>query len=1054
MPDLFMPENFTRYFFFLFFLFLGQANNSFAQLSTVGREFWLGFMENNRVQNFNNPANSALDFGIVLITAAEPAIGVIQYGGRQVNFNLQQGEQFFYKITDQDMLHRSTGIVESKGVYVQSSGNVSVYAFNERARSADGTVVLPIPSLGKDYFVVSHFETMTAPTGLPYFPNVNDESLFLIVGVEDNTRIEVVPSAFTLNGNAANTPFYINLNAGQSYQVKAKADLTGSRVRVVGDNIDDCKNIAVFGGNKWTSVGNCGGANDHLFQQLYPTKTWGTDYLHISLAGRTSGELVKVMASENNTQVMVDGQLVGSIDAGKFLTFDFESDVVKRIQSDKPSSVTVFSKSQECNKPGSPLFQDGDPFMISYSPTQQLLRSVTFNAIQLPVVTAHYVNIIVKTTSTGTTRLDGQNIGNRFTPFPQQAEFSYARIPINQGVHSLSNPDGFIAYVYGFGDVESYGYAAGASLDNLNFEVEPLYEFDIEGDKVACLNQNAKWQIFPENEIFTYFLWDFGDGTGLKEGKEVEHIFTQKGEYEVKVIASVSQTSCDLQEEVVFKVEVTDVGGEIIGPTSVCPDVEEITYNFKSSDTFQKVDWRQVGGEVIAKDDKQGSITIRWGEANPNAAIYAIPYTTEGCPLEEIELRVIINPVIQSIIPQGQKQVCFEPEGEYEYTVSNAMNFRAYEWFVENGTFIGDSEGSKVKIKWDSPGVTGRVWYKEYSLIDESCEGESPRLEVTVNQAFIMQSPEKTDVSCYGGNDGQIFLNIEGGVLPYKFEWSHDASLNAPRAIGLKAGTYNVKVIDGFGCEILAEEVEIRQPQTLQISSIETFGTTCFGKADGRAVLSIQGGTAPYFINYQDAIFNENLIFLENLEGKQYSLKLKDSKGCFLNLEFGIDSPLPAQLEITQTRSSCPGQSNGELMVIPSLGFTPLHYRWDYDGGQGQLLSGLPKGIYQVIATDANGCEAIGTSEVRETPPVVRMPTGFKLGEDLFMGISNCDLRFNLSIFSRWGQLVYNGIEGWDGKIDGENAPMGTYSYLFQYNFLLDGEVITMEKRGVFTIIQ
>jgi len=1052
-PDYFMSENFTRYFFFLFFLFVGQAHESLAQLSTVGREFWLGFMENNRVINFNNPANSALDFGIVLITAAEPAVGFIQYAGRQVNFDLQQDEQFFYKIVDQDMLHRNSGVVDNKGVFIQSSGNVSVYAFNERSRSADGTVVLPIPSLGKDYYVVSHYETMTAPTALPYTPNVNDESLFLIVGVEDNTRIEVVPSVFTLNGNAANTPFYITLNAGQSYQVKAKADLTGSRVRVVGDNIDDCKNLAVFGGNKWTSVGNCGGANDHLFQQLYPTKTWGTDYLHVSLAGRTSGELVKVLASENNTQVFVDGQNVGTIDAGKFLTLDFKADVVRRIQSDKPSSVTVFAKSQECNRPGSPLYQDGDPFMISYSPTQQLLRSVTFNAIQLPVVTAHYVNIIVKTAAVGLTRLDGQNVGNGFATFPQQPEFSYARIPISQGVHSLSNPEGFIAYVYGFGDVESYGYAAGASLDNLNFEVEPLYEFEIEGDKVACLNQNGKWQIFPENEIFTYFLWDFGDGTALKEGKEVSHIFTEKGEYEVKVIASVSPTSCDLQEEVLFKVEVTDVEGEIIGAISVCPDVEEITYSFKSADDFQKVAWRQEGGEIINLDEKKGLVTIRWGATNSNAWVYATPFTKEGCPLDEIVLKVNINPLIQSTIPQGEVQVCFDPEQEYEYSVSNPLNSRAYEWFVEQGTIIGDRVGPSIKIRWDIPGVKGSVWFKEYSTIDDTCEGESPKLVVTINQIFALEKIEKSNVSCFGGSEGQISLSLTGGIQPLKYEWNHDAALNGPLAKGLSAGKYSVKAKDAFDCEVFSGEIEITQAEILQLSSLETYGTSCFGRADGKAQIGLTGGVPPYTFDYPNTAINRNTFALENLESGNYNLNITDGNGCLLNLVFEIDSPVPAILDISQTRPTCPGQSNGELLVMPGTGFTPLQYRWDYGNEQGQLLSGIPKGVYQVVANDSNGCEAIGTAEVREEAPIVRMPTGYKPGEDLFAGVSNCEFTFTLSVFNRWGQLIYNGNSGWDGKINGEYAPSGTYSYLFQYRFELNGDQVSKEKRGVFTLL-
>ena len=297
----------------------------------------------------------------------------------------------------------------------------------------------------------------------------------MVVGIEDNTQIEITPSVTTSSGNAANVPFVITLNSGQTYQIKARGDLTGTRIRVVGDDATDCKNIAAFGGNKWTSVGNCGGANDHLFQQLYPVKTWGMEYLHVSLEGRSSGELVKVLASEDNTRVEVDGQVVGNINAGRFLTLDFGPNLVRSIKTDKPSSVTVFSKSQECNQITDLFYQDGDPFMISYSPNEQLLTAVTFNAIRLPAVDVHYVNIIVKTNAAAQTFLDGQQIGNRFSPFPQSPEFSYARISISEGVHRLQNEEGFIAYVYGFGFIESYGYAVGASLENLNFEVSPIY---------------------------------------------------------------------------------------------------------------------------------------------------------------------------------------------------------------------------------------------------------------------------------------------------------------------------------------------------------------------------------------------------------------------------------------------------------------------------------------------------------------------------------------------------------------------------------------------------
>jgi hypothetical protein len=1043
-----------RYYFLFFFMVFLPVGYSFAQLTTVGKEFRFGFMENNRFVDFDNPINSALDFGIVVITAAEQATGIIQYGNSTVNFNLNAGQQFFYRIEDMDILHRSIGIVENKGVYIQSSGDISVYAFNERLRSADGTVILPVSSLGKDYYIVSHFEIMTAPTNFPYSPNVNDESLFLVVAVEDNTRIQITPSVFTLGGNPAGVPFEINLNAGQSYQVKAKADLTGSRVRVVGDTVDDCKNLAVFGGNKWTSVGNCGGANDHLFQQMYPVTTWGTDYFHVSLLGRTSGELVKVLASEDNTTVQVDGANVGNLNAGGFITLNFEPDVVKKITTDKPSLVTVFAKSQECNDPLSPLFEDGDPFMMSYSPNQQLLQSVSFNAIQLPEVINHYVNIIVLTDAANLSRLDGQDIGNQFIPFPQSPEFSYARINISQGVHRLENREGFIAYVYGFGVVESYGYAVGAALSNLNFQVEPTYEFEVVGDKVACLNQEGNWEIIPENEFFSYFVWDFGDGSDLKEGKNVNHTFAAPGEYEIKVIASLSPNSCDQQEEVVFQVEVKTVEGEIRGIDSACPGVEEITYSFRSTEPFSKVNWEQFGGEIIDQNEVEGFVTIRWGETNPDAFVSAIPYTTEGCPMEEVRLPVKINPVLVSQIPLGATVICFDQEQIFEYGVQNPSNNRNYFWLIEGGEIVGENDLSIVQVKWTANTRNGAIWYLESSILDETCAGEADKLEVIINPLLEIEEQIVSPVICFGDSNGSISIQPKGGSPPYTFSWSQDPNLNSPLAENLPAGQYGLTITDSFGCQLIVDDLQVTQPDLLELLDLTTSPTSCFGRDDGEALIVINGGTAPYTIDFPAALISGNEISLPDLAARDYELEVKDQNGCSVFLIFSIDSPDPFPVDVKIQKPSCPDQDNGELMVVPDNGFGPYLYSWEFDNSGNQILENVPRGVYNVTVIDNRGCQGFGIGEMKETPPLVRMPTGYRLDEGLFSAVSNCDLDFNLSVFNRWGQLIYSGNAGWDGKLGDSFAPLGTYSYLFQYKFNLNGEVVEKEQRGVFTIIR
>ena len=271
-------------------------------------------------------------------------------------------------------------------------------------RSADGTVILPVSALGTDYFITSHYETLTA--NVNFNGNINDESTLLVIATENDTEVEITPSVGNIGGGPAGAPYTIRLNRGQSYQLKAKADLTGSRVRVIGADANECKKIAVFGGNKWTSVGNCGEANDHLFQQAYPVNTWGSSFVHVALSGRTSGELVKVLAAEDGTEVRVNGALEGTIDQGEWLPLEFGINEHGKIETSKPASVSVFSKSQACNEPTAPGSTTGDPFMITYSPSEQFLKQLTFISLDLPSIVNHYVNVVVRA---GTE--DGYHIG-------------------------------------------------------------------------------------------------------------------------------------------------------------------------------------------------------------------------------------------------------------------------------------------------------------------------------------------------------------------------------------------------------------------------------------------------------------------------------------------------------------------------------------------------------------------------------------------------------------------------------------------------------------------
>ena len=1039
---------------FLLLLFLVSPILVMGQLSTVGKEFWVGFMENNRVFPSGPNNQGAMDFAVIVITATENTTGSIEYLGNVQPFTLTSGQQFTLRVPsdDLDLLHRTSGAVENKGIYITSSGKIAVHAFNERLRSADGTLVLPVGTLGRDYYITSHFETLTVNAG--FNGNVNNESTLLVIATEDKTSIEITPSVATINGNPAKTPFTIVLNRGQSYQLKARDDLTGSRVRVVGENADECRKIAVFGGNKWTGVGNCGQANDHLFQQAYPVNTWGTSFVHVGLEGRSSGELVKVLAAENGTQVFVNGNSITTLNQGQWIPIEFGVDENAKIETSKPASVTVFSKSMDCNQPNSPEAQNGDPFMITYSPVEQSLKEISFNAMALPSITNHYINIVVKTGTENQTFLDGNNVGAAFSVLTSDPAYSVARVGISQGVHKISNKEGFTAYVYGFGQIESYGYAAGAALDNLNFQADTKYEFEVEGEKVACLNQEGLWEIVPDNPDFSYFVWDFGDGSDTKEGKEVGHTYKTPGKYEVTILAALSPNSCDDQEEVVFEVVVVESKAEIVGEQSVCPEVEEIMYRIKGKENVFKAIFEIEGGNII--QDFGDSVLVNWGVANENALLRMIPYSENGCPGAPIELPVVINQRIVVSEAEGPLEVCFNPESSFWYEAPNPQTSRGYEWTVTGGTIVSGQGTSNLEVIWDQPGTVGTLEYVAYSLVDNQCEGKSPKIEISVSSEFLAEISGVKMVDCFGASNGSIVIEVKGGKAPYQYKWSHNSGLNSNSALNLPPGNYWVEVVDQLGCIQRLENLEISQPEVLKIATLEPLGTSCYGKSDGKINLSIQGGVAPYHFDFDPGNPFSGSFQKDQLDPGKYVWMLIDSNGCVLPVEFEISSPLPLEVDVRLQKPACPGESNGELIAIPKGQNGPFIFDWKTLSITGDLVTGLSAGVYGLEVTDSNGCVSVGEGKVSEAAPEIRMPTGFDpVNKDLiYQGVSNCETAFELWIFNRWGQLIFFGNKGWDGMVSGKEAPSGTYSYSVNYYYELEGVAKTSNIKGQFTLVR
>ncbi len=999
-----------------------------AQVTTEGKDFWFGFMENDNA--------SGIELYLSSRTGASVNISAPLAG---FTLDVEVQPNVTGRVDLPLSLMPTTEGVHGMGIHVTSDKDITVYTLNKRRFSADAAVILPTNVLGQEYFVIAHVE----PPGDRVAGSLEAE--LLIVATEDNTEIEYTPSAATHGGLAAGQIQTITLNAGETLQLKSEGDLSGTYVRNISPAGagSTCKKIAVFGGNKFTNVGGCGGNRDHLLEQMFPISTWGKEFLFVPYQTRNGGDFLKIIAAEDNTTVSISGQTDFTLNRGEVF-INKALDGIRTISSDKPMEVAQFSRSTQCDG-----VVNSDPFMIMLSPSEQRVKQATFSAFNVQQISQYYLTLITVSDAADDIMLDGVNVSDKFFP---QLDLKYAELEISAGSHTITASDGVIAYVYGYGPSESFGYSAGASLENLNLDIEgedmQLGIVAQQGCEDSPITFDALFETpAGEQPRFDTFNWDFGDG-GTAEGKEVNYTFVDPGTYTITLTASKGAGACSNFEVTTREFEMTEVGsGDIVGPVSVCPDVEGVEYSVTGS-TENTYKWVVFGG-VIDGSDAGLSVKVDWSAARDDAWLKLAVTNPIGCAADTLQYDVKINKRLEPIDPQGAAEVCFLDFGSVTYTTPQTAGSE-YEWFVTNGTILNGNAQNSVDIQWDGVGA-GEVWYREFNPNISDCEGFSDKLAVTI-YSEIIPTEVINDALCNGDANGSITLSVSGGKgSNYTALWSNGDTALSP--VGLASGTYTVTIADELGCEIQREYV-VGHPDVLEVTSApEVLDVRCFQESNGEVLLTVQGGTAPYSYHH---VGNDNAVDRTSSDARMtglptgnYSVEITDANGCITSANYFVAQPalLEPDLEKLINLPICPQASDGTVSIDALGGTQPYQFFWNTSPQQqGIEATGLSEGMYTVTIIDANGCEASLDVDVKERFPRVFIPNAFSPngdGEnDKFMAVTDCNLVYSMQVFNKWGSVIFatnDILDGWDATLEGQNVPDGVYSYKVFYSGTLNG---------------
>ncbi|HIA37225.1 MAG TPA: T9SS type B sorting domain-containing protein, partial [Flavobacteriales bacterium] len=285
------------------------------------------------------------------------------------------------------------------------------------------------------------------------------------------------------------------------------------------------------------------------------------------------------------------------------------------------------------------------------------------------------------------------------------------------------------------------------------------------------------------------------------------------------------------------------------------------------------------------------------------------------------------------------------------------------------------------------------------------------------------------DVSCNGGADGQIYLNVTGGTPFYSYSWLPSGTSSANIATNLIAQTYNVTVTDINGCNENATLL-VNDPAALVASHVSVSSSCDLN--NGSAIVTVSGGAQPYTYLWDDPNNTTNDTVIDLFARDPYYVSITDANGCTIVHSVIVNNAPGAIIDsLDITNITCNGYDDGSVNVIYSGGTAPLTFAWDDALGQTTTTAvGLEPGAIGVTITDANGCQTTGYGVIIEPPPLVittSLDTTICAGESTIIWA-----------VATGGTLPYS-LYGWNNGLNGDPTHIVTPDTTTIYNvWILD----------------
>ena len=524
------------------------------------------------------------------------------------------------------------------------------------------------------------------------------------------------------------------------------------------------------------------------------------------------------------------------------------------------------------------------------------------------------------------------------------------------------------------------------------------------GDPSVCENELKDYMVFKSNGSVYDWTIQGGNQTTGDSSNDIKVLWGSAGNARVGVrersYDPVNNQFCISPFRYLdVIINPTPSADEIQGTMALCAtsDSFDYTINGLPGSTYE---WKVNGSSASFRGQGTSSIRLPW----PVDGTYSLEVTElskDMCLGSVVDTSVVVYPIPSAAEINGPSIICDPNTNNVVYSV-NGFPGSTYSWQVVNGTISGPATGNQITVNWSS----GQ--YGSLSVIETSqfgCIGDTILLDVYVN------APElKLNVISVGLPDDMIFLKWETGTDPL---------VGGPFVVErrISGGTTWTQVTTtpnrGFVDQGLNTDQNIYQ---YRISTTDLCGNLITSEVHTHIQLS--------------------------------GILVEDGVGMVLNF-----TPYLGWLDGVKLYELYRSYNDE----------TDYTYVGSYTQGDPILLFGDEDSYRRCFRI--KGYENVAKPEVTWSneicfyfSPDIFIPNAFtpngKEPNDVFHTVTNAIKEYEIQIYNRWGELLFQTTdrnEGWDGTYKGSMAPVGVYFYLVTFS---DYQDKSFQKTGTIHLLR